>query len=496
MLKKITSFFNKTFSNDEQKAAASFSPYASLLGYYSGFGFTTSSLQWMTYYGTAAPMGDAIDKIADECAKIELILQAEDENEVDFPVHDHPFLELLNHPNPYQTYGDFVKESIVHERATGNSYMYFIGGISATKDKIIGNPIEVYNLRPDLMTINPDPIDGRALYYQYTSANGNLMTFYRAELRDINGKICQAYVETNGYGLLFHFKNTSTRRSGAYYQLLGDPPLQSAQIQIAQYLAAANYNYMLLTNGLSAKKIISLDTKEMPTQQQSEQLKRFMNEEFSGSNNAGKSIVSTIPLKVSDLAVKLTDMDFKSLDERTTTVIYRQLNIPLPLISAEHTALANMETSYLMFFDNAILPTFDRFSSRLFTFPFKQYYKDSDQFLGLGYNESAIGALQPRIAENVNKLKQSGIATVNELREYQGLSRIDSDGADDIYMPINFAPIGTDTNLIDTIGIERQKKPKKKVDEKRLREELRKTLTYEGLPLYSEEEIEALIKYG
>lgn len=486
----MKNFFTTKLFKPKDIQEKSISPYASLLygGYYGNlFDFATTNIQWMQYYTTVAPVGDAVDKIAEKGSVIPLLLFAPDNEEAELPINNHPFLKLLKKPNPYQTQQNFIKEALVHERATGNNYLYLTGGISANQDRIIGEPVEMYNLRPDFMTVTPDTYDGRPAYYQCTLASGKLLTFNRREVRNINGKMIDTYIEQNGYGQLYHFKNISARRAGGYYILFGDAPLQSAEIQIGQYFEAAVYNYFLIKNGLSAKNMISPDLKDPISQDQLNKLRAFIQTEFTGSGNSGKTIVSTMPLKSTSLAISLKDMDFKDLDRRTSEAVYRKLEIPLPLVGAEHTAMNNMETSYLMFYDNAVLPTVDNLCNNLFTFPFTDRYKDSQDFLKLGYTDSSIGALQPRIAQNIKLLRESGVATINELREYQGLSRVESEGCDDIWINKNQIPIGKDTNLIDTIGVDQQRK-------KYLEKKLRAQKNQDGTAFYSEDEIKMALK--
>lgn len=486
----IKQFFNRfsTKSHSIDSEEKNFSPYASLMfaGIENAFNFATTNIQWMQYYTTVAPVGDAVDKIAEKGSTIPLLLFAPDSEEAEMPINDHPFLKLLKKPNPYQTQQNFIKEALVHERATGNNYLYLTGGINSDQNRIVGEPLEMYNLRPDYITVSPSISDGRAAYYQYTQASGKMLIFKRREIRNINGKMIDTYIEENGYGQLYHFKNISSRRTGGYYQLFGDAPLQSAELQIGQYFEAAVYNYFLIKNGLSAKTMISPDVKDPISTDALNKLRAFITTEFTGSGNSGKTIVSTLPLKSTALSVNIKDMDFKDLDKRTSEAVYRKLEIPLPLVGNDHTAMNNMSTSYLMFYDNAVLPTVDNLCNNLFTFPFGDRYKDAQNFTKLGYNDSSIGALQPRIAENIKLLRESGVATINELREYQGLSRVPDEGCDDIWINTNQMPIGKDTNLIDTIGVDQQAK-------KRLEKKLREQKNKDGTPFYNEEEIQRAI---
>lgn len=439
----------------EQK---SYSPYYPLLFGDNGlFNFASTNVQWMQYYNTVAPVGDAVDKIANSGSVVDILLFAAAKNEAKLPVREQPFLKLLRKPNPYQTQQTFIKEALVHERVTGNNYVYLVGGVSAGKDKFNSEPLEIYNLRPDLVNATPSSVDGRAAYYQTSQYGGKMLTFNRAEMRNVHGRLIDTYIESNGYGQLYHFKNISTQYSGTNYQLFGNAPLTSCELQIGQFFEAAVYNYFLIKNGLSAKNMISPDVKEPISQDTLNKLRAFITQEFSGAGNSGKTIVSTLPLKSSSLSVNIKDMDFKSMNTQTEQTVYKKLEIPLPLVDNEHTALNNMESSDLMFYDKAVLPTLSTFCNNLFTFPFNDRYKDSKEFLQLGYNEFSIPALLPRLSKNVEMMKKAGTASYNEIREYQGLGRIESEGCDQVYIQNNQVPIGKDTNLIDTLGIDQEK---------------------------------------
>ncbi len=470
----------------ERKSAYSLAPFAENI-----FTFANNSIKWMQYYITVAPVGDAVDKLANRASKIPVLLYAPDKEGAQTPITKHPFLTLLKKPNPFQTQEQFIQEYAVHQGATGNNYVRVMGLIEG--DRISSEPVEMYNLRPDLMVISDGVDYGRPTYYQWRAPNGSQVTFYRRFVRDINGNFVDAYIELNGFSQLYHFKNISTGANGANsygsYQFYGDAPLQSAEVEINQYFEAALYNYFLIKNGLSAKTIASPNTKDPLDVSQLEKLRTYMQEKFTGSVNSGKMIVSTIPLKIDNIGVPMKDMDFKALEERTAATVYRKMEIPLPLVDADNTSYANMETSYLMLYDNGVLPALDTFCANMFTFLFAQRYKDADKFTRLGYNPSSVAALQPRIAATVKLYKETGDTTVNERREYMGLSRIPNAACDEIYIPQTMVPIGTDVNLSDTIGT-----PSRSNDKEQRAILLRKQKNPDGTNFYSEKEIHDFVE--
>jgi len=477
----IKQFFSK-FSARTPETKSALPYYGGLFsGAGTAFTFANSTVQWMQYYNTVAPFGDGVDKIAEKGAKIFLMLFTSDKKEAELPVYNHPFLKLLRKPNQNQTQQDFIKEAIVHERATGNNFVRVMGLIDG--DKISREPVEMYNLRPDLVLGSTDVSGNSPTYYQYTTPMGQMITFYRRFIRDINGNLIEAYIESNGFSQLYHFRNIRTNLS--YYgnnQIYGDAPLQSCELQIGQYFEAAVYNYFLIKNGLSAKNIISPNVKEPISVDQLNKLREFITKEFSGSVNSGKTIISTLPITSSNLSLNPNDMNFKEMNDQTKNAIYLKLNIPLPLVDADNTSMANMETSNLMFYDDGILPSVDTFCERNFTFIFQQRYKDADKFTRFGYNESSISALQPRRMKNWEAMKKIGDTSVNERREYVGFGRVESEGCDQIFIANNVLPIGVDTNLEDTFGADKEGKSY-------LEKKLRSYKNKDGSAFYNEEDI-------
>jgi len=411
------------------------------------FIFAKNSIAYLQYYCQVAPVGDSINKIAQEAAPIELMPYIEDDKEAMKPITDSPFIKLFNSPNFRQTGTDYKKEACIHYQATGNNYIFCTGVLNEAKDAIVQDPVEVFNLRPDFMTIMPDQ-DYFPLYYLY-NPSGRQRVFKRKMIKNRNGKYVEAYIEQNGYGILFHFKEPSTNRIFTF--LYGDSPLQNVELEICQYLQASIHNTNLLKNGMSARMLFSF--KEAPTASEDQMLKikNRIETEYSGVNNSGKNIFSPIPMEAKPLDMNLKDMDFEKLMRRMRVAIYNKLNIPLPLVEGEFTSNTNMKESNLNFYDKAILPYINKYCDFLYNFVYLNCFKENG-VKSIWYDESSIVALQPRIAETILTLKKSGIATINELREYQGLGRV-SQGGDSIYIDANQMAVAGDENFTDTIGI-------------------------------------------
>lgn len=231
------------------------------------FTFAKNSLLYLQYYNQVAPVGDAINKIAQEAAMIQINPYVYDDKEAEKPIANSDFSKKFSKPNAFQSGNLFREESLVHYLATGNNYIFLTGVLNEAKDAIISDPMEVFNLRPDFMTIIPDA-DYFPLYYLYNPM-GKQRMFRRKLVKTRNGKWEEMYVEEQGYGVLMHFKEPSTNR--IFTLLYGDSPLQNVELEIAQYLQASVHNTNLLKNGMSARMLFSF--KDMPTASEDQMIK-------------------------------------------------------------------------------------------------------------------------------------------------------------------------------------------------------------------------------
>lgn len=412
------------------------------------FTFARTSAVYLAYYNQVAPVGDSINKIATEASSIRLYPFVEDEKEAFKLLSSSSFCKKFRKPNFQQTCIDFNKESYIHELATGNNYIYLSGVLDATRKKVSSEPLEMYNLRPDLVTPYADT-GGYPKYYLY-SYNGQQKTFRKEIIRDIRNNLLECYVEDNGFGVLVHLREPST--NDYFGAMIGDSPLQSVELEINQYLQASIHNTNLLKHGLTARMLFTpKDGTPPPNVQELQKLREYLAQHFSGSNNSGKNLLIGLPFDVKPLDINLKDMDFEKLMRRMRVAIYNKLNIPLPHVEGEFTSNTNMKESNLNFYDKAVLPLIEKRCEAYYNFIYTPFFVD-EGVIKIDYDVASIPALQTRLFENSLLVQKAGTVTINELREYQGLGRVD-EGGDVIYIDANRVAVAGDENFTDSIGI-------------------------------------------
>jgi HK97 family phage portal protein len=380
--------------------------------YYESFSFSANPSIGLQYYSQIAPVGDAIGKIASEASAIKLLPYRESEEGLE-PENDNPFVKNFSKPNFQQTGIDFHKEAFIHYLATGNNYIYLTGVLNAAGDRIMNEPLEIFNLRPDFITAVASP-NGYVDHYYYT-VNGTQRYFTKKLIKNHNNKWIEAFID-NKFGVLLHFKEPST--NPANNCLYGDSPLQSVELEMNQYLQASIHNTNLLKNGMSSKMMFSpKDGTTPPNQDMLEKTREYLRTNFSGANNAGKTLLMGLPMNAVQLDINLKDMDFEKLMRRMRVAIYNNFNISLPSVEGEFAAAASTKEANLYFYDKAVLPLLDKYCNFYYHFIYQNFYPERN-IVKVGYDKSSIMALQVRMFESISTLKKGGVFTINEIRKY------------------------------------------------------------------------------
>jgi HK97 family phage portal protein len=94
----------------------------------------------------------AVNRIAEAAALVPLRVTRRLSDSRQIPVERHPLERLLEAPNPFLSGFELIEQTIGMLELTGDAY-WFLAGDSA------GVPMEIWPLRPDRVSIVPDPTD-------------------------------------------------------------------------------------------------------------------------------------------------------------------------------------------------------------------------------------------------------------------------------------------------------------------------------------------------
>ncbi len=431
-----------------------------LMGAHGNYSNGYTIQQYITKYYHNSPLYTAIKLIADNITSINKVLYDNKKGEY---IYDHPFLNILNNPNPFIS-GDLFFESIVDYLILGGeSYIEIIG------DK---KPIELHSLPPQYIDITASENDGFPEVYKYQPNSSSSRNFDR-----FNNK----FIATNGNELI-NIRNFNPDYSAN--NLRGTSNIQPIMLEISQYLLACVHNESLLKNQGRPSGILTYKGQNAISTDATNRIKETIQKSLSGAKNSGKAIYLPGDFDWKQLSESVKDMDFAKLKTQTSIAIYNALKIPLPMISPDHMSLANMETAKLNFYDNCIIPMYRKIASFLDA-KLLARYPDHERYK-MTFDPATVEALEPRRTANLKLKSEIGVLTSNELRSEMGYE--DIEGGDILYQPSNLVPSGIDQSTIDNRRVPAATKS--------MRDEfvivLREHKDKQGNNLFSENEIEEL----
>jgi HK97 family phage portal protein len=333
-------------------------------------------------------------------------------------IEQHPLIDLLNRPNPLQSYSEFFNSLFGYILLSGNAYILKIGSD-------MGTPKELHQLRPDRIDIKGS---GNSIpdKYNYT----------------INGKVQASYLvdQENGFSELKHIKLWNPLDD--YYGL---SPMSAAAVEVDQFNMASKHNVNLLQNGARPSGAVIFKPQDDAgfavnlTESQRQQLLTDLNNRFSGAGNAGRPMLLEGDFDWKEMGLSPKDMDFHALKNMATTDIAMCFGVPSQLVGVpDAQTYANVAEARLALYEETIIPHLRKLASDLNEWLVPMF----DERLTLEFDIDAIPALSERrrkIYENVTSAVREGIMTRNEARTIIGLEPVD--GADDLYISATLFPI-------------------------------------------------------
>lgn len=381
------------------------------------FGGRVTAYRAATFYRESSAVATAIDVIAKEIEQIKPVVKMKNGDLME----EHPVLELLKNPNEFEDYREFIGRLSRNYLLNHDAFVYGEGLISQP-------PINIFAATNQHVSITQDGQDRYPLVFHLTTGFGQGIyqrDKVKRNLRFYDGNLKEIY-QIHGY---------SSRADNTF----ADSPLEAAALEARQQILGSNHNLKIIENG--GRLSMALIFKDPMTDEQWKQRKKQAQEQFAGSDNAGKiAIFSSDDMELKELGQTNKDMDFSKLDSTAREAVYMRYGVPLPIVSATRQTLNNFDRAIEDLYDRAVLPYTNILFSGL-TKMLKHRYKDS--FEEIIFNPESIPALQKRMMQELKLRKDINIETVNELR--QGLpGREPLEGGDTYFQPAMLIPVGED----------------------------------------------------
>ena len=435
-------------------------------GFLGGGVNTVPITQAFIFYQTVSPFYHAVNKIATEIANIKpFIVDIKSGKTID----DHPLMKLLNNPNSSVTYYEFAKRAITHLLVAGNLYLR----VKALNEN--APPVYLDAVDPRSITLTQaSTIDQYPWQYNIVFTN-ETESFIRNTATDFH------YYNPSKTQELCQIKDFCSTADG----LLGMPRTAPLNFDLLQFAYASQYNLAVLANGGRLSTVFMNKSADNVSPDQLERLRQESRSALSGPTNNGRQLVLDGDWDVKELGVTNKDMDFLKQKEHVSQNIYSLYEIPLPLVMSSTMTMGNYETAITTFYDNAVIPTITFFFQRLSAFLLRRY-KNSEN-LKITYDPYDITALTSRRLDQLDKRRQIGVESMNEIRTEMNLNPLIS-GGDVIYQNSNMVATGATEDLktsdeFQTLVNERRNNPLDKLSHFK---------NSEGKPLFTDDEIAAI----
>lgn len=312
-------------------------------------------------------------------------------------IKEHPLLDLLSRPNPSQGGVNFFNSVVGFKQIAGNSYIEAVKGGG-------GPPKELWPLRPDRMTIKPGTFGlPKAYVYKFKGSE---------KVWDVD--------PVTGQGLILHMK--SFHPTDDWYGL---SPIEAAFLNIANNKEADKYNVSLLKNSATPSGVLEVRVDDSNprgslTDEQYSRLKEFLDDEYSGSLNAGRPMLLEGGLSWKAVGMTPKQLDMLENKNATSRDIAQAFDVPPLLLGLPgDNTFANYKEARAAFYEDTILPAGDELRDELNNWLVPMFGDN----LELDYDRDNIEALAHKRQSKFESLKSASYLTENEKREAAGYDK-------------------------------------------------------------------------
>lgn len=331
--------------------------------------------------------------IADAAAAVPFVLFRGDQR-----IERHPLLDLLAMPNPLQSGREYLESLYAFLQIAGNSYAEVV----ETAD---GRPGELYVLRPDRMTVVPGP-NGWPGRYEYKVSG-------RSHAFPVDQK--------SGTSSILHLKSFHPLDD-----LYGMSPLEAAAFGIDLHNSAQDWNKSLLDNAARPSGALVFSPAEgnadTLSEEQFRRLKDELEDQYQGSQNAGRPFLLEGGLKWQQIAFSPQDMDFIQSKHVSAREIALALGVPPMILGIPgDNTYANYQEANRALWRLTLLPLVEKVVASLNVWLASRFGDD----LRLDIDRDAISALTNERDALWKRIGEADFLTPNEKRRALGFAPIE-----------------------------------------------------------------------
>ena len=279
----------------------------------------------------------AIDMVSTAAASVKSQLYSVSMRGVRREEKNHPIFNILKRPNPTQSGSEFLQALYSYYQISGNVFIQAVGA----RDSI---PTELHLLRPDRMVI----IAGKnALPEAYRYMVGNQNIDFPVD-------------RISGRSRILHI-----RRFNPLNDWYGLSPIEAAAYSIDQHNQSGAWNQALLQNGARPSGALVVRPEAsgggVLSQDQYSRMKQQIDEQFSGSLNAGRPILLEGGLEWKEMSMTPKDMDFVQAKNSSARDIALAFGVPPQLLGIPgDNTYSNLQEARLALWEQTVIPLVKR----------------------------------------------------------------------------------------------------------------------------------------
>lgn len=298
---------------------------------------------------------------------------------------ENPLLTLLQRPNPQQSLSEYLTAKVSFYLLAGNSY--------EERVTLNGQPRELYVLRPDRMTVT---MDASGAVSRYTYKVGMNQTHWDGDSGDI-----------------WHMKTFHP-----VHDTYGLAPIEPGAWAIDQHNESMSWMQALLQN--SARPSGALVSGDVLSNDNFARLKAQIEEQFSGSRNAGRPMILENGLDWKQMGMSPNDMQIIEGKFSAARDVALSFGVPPQLLGIPgDNTYANYAEARLAFWEDTVIPLVNRIA------------EDWTIWLGAEFGDLVVKPdldQIPAIADKRQTLwamaEASTVLTIDEKREMMGLEPV------------------------------------------------------------------------
>jgi HK97 family phage portal protein len=347
----------------------------------------------------------AINRIAEAVASVRLmVFRGEQE------LAQHPLLDLIARPNPLQSGPDYIRSKVGYLMISGNGY---------EERFMVGTEVrELYQLRPDRMKVIPSQA-GTPAAYEYQVGQNKTRWEVDPNTLDCDVRHLKMFHPTNDwYGL---------------------SPIEAGAYSIDQHNEAMNWMQALLQNSARPSGALTVKDGSTLSDDNFNRLKAQIEEQYSGSSNAGRPMLLEGGLDWTAMGLSPSDMGIIEAKSSSARDVALALGVPPQLLGIPgDNTYSNYAEARLAFWEDTVLPLMNLI------------IEDWNAWLAEPYNVEIRADLDeiPAIAEKRNAMwemaDRSTDLTINERRALKGYEPIE--GGDVVLVNATQVPINMPTS--------------------------------------------------